>query len=618
MSKLKDKQFKTKGSLYPFLRRLLTYSFKYPKWVAGFTGFVLLVALIEAIYPLVWKSLIDNIIVPAVESLKTTGTYNVDQTAVIYYGLIFLGLGLTLAGGVFGFINFAGRIQEYVMYDIRQQLFIKLQELSFSFYDRSAVGWLLSRISSDTIKVTELISWNMIEIIWGVGMIIFCVTVMFIYNWKLAIIVTTAIPVLMLVSIKLRMLILKYSREARKYNSEITARFNEHINGVEVNKSLVQEKRVSEDFDILSEKMRISSYKSAYFSAIFMPLIIFGGSTAAAFVVYYGGSMAVAIPAEITVGTLAAFFGYATMIFEPILDISRFYSQAQNSISAGERIFSLVDTKAQIVDKYGAEDYERIDGNIEFENISFQYEQGKPVIENMNLDIKAGESIALVGETGSGKSTIINLICRFYEPTGGRIKIDGIDYKDKTMFSLRSQLGVVLQTPHLFSGTVKENIKYGREEAEDMEVINALKIAGADDFITRLDEQVGEGGENLSMGEKQLVSFARAILADPRIFIMDEATSSVDTLTEARIQHGIVGIMEGRTSIIIAHRLSTIKHCDRILVIKKGKILEDGNHYELMKAKGIYYNLYTRQLRAQREKEAIEEKIGRVSEAIPL
>jgi ATP-binding cassette subfamily B protein len=606
MSKLNDKQFKSKGALWPFLRRLLTYSFRYPKWVAGFAGFVLLVALVEAVYPLVFLSMLDNVIVPAVESYKTTGLFtNVDISALKIYAVIFLGLGLILASGVFGFINFAGRIQEYVMYDIRQELFKKLQELSFSFYDKSAVGWLLSRISSDTIKVTELVSWTMIECLWGMGMIVFCVTAMFIYNWKLAIIVTATIPVLTLVSVKLRMLILKYSREARKYNSEMTARFNEHINGVEVNKSLVQEKRVSEDFKLLSEKMRVSSYKAAYYQAIFMPLIIFGGSTAAAFVIYYGGLMAIDVPAVITVGTLAAFFGYAIMIFEPILDISRFYSQAQNSISAGERIFSLIDTKALIVDKTGAGGYGRINGNIEFENVSFHYDRGKPVFENMNLSIKAGSSVALVGETGGGKSTIINLICRFYEPTGGAIKIDGIDYKEMTMESLRSQLGVVLQTPHLFSGTVRDNIKYGRDEATDMEVIAALKTVGADEFVTKLDEQVGEGGEHLSMGEKQLVSFARAVLADPRIFIMDEATSSVDTLTEANIQRGIAKIMESRTSIIIAHRLSTIKHSDRILVINKGKITEDGSHHDLMVKKGIYYRLYTRQLREEREKEVM-------------
>lgn len=606
MSKLKDKQFKTKGSLWPFMRRLLKYSFRYPKWVAGFTVFVLLVALVEAVYPLVWLSLLDNLIIPAIDSYKNTGVVqNVDTTALRNYGLIFLGLGLMLSVGVFFFINFAGRIQEYVMYDIRQELFIKLQDLSFSFFDKSAVGWLLSRISSDTGKVTELISWSMIEVVWGSGMIVFCVTAMFIYNWKLAIIVTLTIPVLTIISFKLRMLILTYSREARKYNSEMTARFNEHINGVEVNKSLVQEDRVSENFNELSSKMKVSSYKAAYYQAIFMPLIIFGGSIAAAFVIYYGGSMAITIPAAITIGTLAAFFGYATMIFEPILDISRFYSQAQNSISAGERIFSLIDTKAQIINKPGAGNYGRIKGDIEFEDVSFHYDEGKQVLANMNLKIDEGTSIALIGETGGGKSTIINLICRFYEPTGGVIKIDDVDYKDMTMESLRSQLGVVLQTPHLFSGTVKENIKYGRDEATDLEIINALNVVGAEDFIHKLDEEVGEGGEHLSMGEKQLISFARAVLSDPRIFIMDEATSSVDTITEAKIQKGIEGIMEGRTSIVIAHRLSTIKHCDRILVINKGKIIEDGSHYELMRKQGVYYRLYTRQLREQREKEVI-------------
>jgi ATP-binding cassette subfamily B protein len=292
-------------------------------------------------------------------------------------------------------------------------------------------------------------------------------------------------------------------------------------------------------------------------------------------------------------------------MFEPIMDISRFYSQAQNSISAGERIFSLLDTKPAINDTEGANDFSRINGDIKFENVRFHYETGKPVLKGLNLNIKAGESIALVGETGGGKSTIINLICRFYEPTGGVIKIDGFDYKEKTMQSLRSQLGVVLQTPHLFSGTVKENIKYGRGEASEEEIKDSLKTVGADDFIMRLDEEVGEGGENLSMGEKQLVSFARAVLADPRIFIMDEATSSVDTITEANIQRGILGMMKGRTSIIIAHRLSTIKHCDRILVVNRGEIIEDGSHHDLMVKKGYYYNLYTRQLREQREKEVL-------------
>jgi ATP-binding cassette subfamily B protein len=608
MSQLKDKQFKTKGALYPFLGRLLSYSFRYPKWVAGFTVFVLFVALIESVFPLVWLNLLDNVIFPYIEAYKNSAIHpQIDTNGLTKYALIFAGMGIALALSVYAFINFAGRIQEYVMYDIRQELFKKLQDLSFSFYDKSAVGWLLSRISSDTIRVTELISWSMIEAVWGTGMIIFCVAAMFVYNWNLAIIVTLAIPVLTIVSVKIRMLILKYSREARKYNSEITASFNEHINGVEVNKSLVQEDRVSGEFNLLSEKMRISSYKSAYYSALYMPIIIFGGSVSAAFVVYYGGNMTITLPPEITLGVLAAFFGYALLIFEPVLDITRFYAQAQRSISAGERIFSLIDTKAVIVDNPDAGEFGRIKGDIEFENVSFSYDEGKPVLNDMNLKIEAGESIALVGQTGGGKSTIINLICRFYEPTGGLIKIDGTDYKEKTMFSLRSQLGVVLQTPHLFSGTVRDNIRYGRDDATELEVINALQTVGAEDFINRLDEEVGEGGEHLSMGEKQLISFARAVLADPRIFIMDEATSSVDTITEVNIQRGILGIMEGRTSIIIAHRLSTIKHCDRILVINKGRIIEDGSHYELMRARGYYYSLYTRQLREQRELEVMNE-----------
>ncbi len=610
MKKLKDEEFSTKGALFPFLKRIFSYSFRYKKWMTGFVTFVLVVSLVEALTPLVWLNLLDNAIVPLVEQYKQqylAGTpVDPDLGPLTKYILMFLGLGLILSLSVFMFINFAGRIQEYVMFDIRQDLFRRLQELSFSFYDKSAAGWLMSRISSDTIKVTELLSWAFVECLWGFGMIVFCLTAMFIYNWKLALIVTLTIPVLMLLSFKIRQLILFYSRKSRRFNSEITASFNEHISGVEVNKSTVQELRASEEFESLSEKMRASSYKSEFFSALYQPLVIFGGSVAAAFVLYYGGTMAIQMPPEITVGVLAAFFAYATLIYEPILDISRFYSQAQGSLSAGERIFSLLDTVPTIKDKPGAGEFGEISGEIEFDKVSFGYEEGRPVFENFDLKIQAGTSLALVGETGGGKSTVINLICRFYEPTGGSVKIDGIDYKEMTTKSLRSRIGVVLQTPHLFSGTVKENIMYGRSDATDEEVKESLALIGADDFIDRLDEEVGEGGERLSLGEKQLISFSRAVLSNPKIFIMDEATSSVDTITEARIQKGIHEIMKNRTSVIIAHRLSTIKNCDRILVIKRGKIIEDGSHSELMHRKGQYFSLYTRQLREQREKEILK------------
>ncbi|MFZ1322581.1 MAG: ABC transporter ATP-binding protein [Ignavibacteria bacterium] len=609
MSKLNERQFSSKGELMPFFKRLYTYGLKYKKWFSGFIIFVLGVAAVEAIFPLIWLSLLDNVIVPSIESNKIqiqNGLQgNSDLSGLTYYVSIIFSLGIALSGSVFLFIHFGGKIQEYIMFDIRQDLFKKLQELTFSFYDKAAVGWLMSRITSDTIKVTELISWGLIEFIWGIGMIIFCITAMLFYDVRLAMIVILTIPFLILISFKIRKLILKYSRESRKFNSEITASYNEHIVGVEVNKSMVQENRVTDEFDSLSDKMRVSSFKSAYFSALYQPLVIFGGSMAAALIIYYGGSMAITFPPEISVGMLAAFFGYATLIYEPILDISRFYSQAQNCISAGERIFSLLDTKPAINDKEDATDFNAIDGEITFENVSFYYEKNKPVLENMDLKIEKGQSIALVGETGGGKSSIINLICRFYEPTGGRILIDGEDYTDKTTFSLRNKLGVVLQTPHLFSGTIRENIKYGRDDADEKEIVNSLLLIGGDEFIERLDEEVGEGGEKLSLGEKQMISFARAILADPRIFIMDEATSSIDTLAEAKIQKGIHELIKGRTSIIIAHRLSTIKNCDRIIVIKKGKIIEDGSHRDLMLAKGNYYNLYTRQLREQRENEML-------------
>ncbi len=601
MSKLKEVRFEKKESIFPFLFRMLKYSMRYRKNLYLFIFFVMLVAGIEALFPIVWMKFLDQVIIPGVES--NNGGNPFDNSGLVKFFGIYMLLALCLSAFVHLFIKNCGKIQENVMFDIRQDIFRKFQELSFSYYDKSAVGWLMTRITSDTIKVTELISWNFIEVVWGIFMILFCLIAMFIYNWKLAMIVAVTIPVLVLVSTKIRELILKYSRESRRENSVITAAYNEHINGVEVNKSLVQEERASREFEIISERMKTASYKSAYYNAMFMPLVIFIGSIAAALIIYYGGFMVLTPETGMTVGILAAFFGYATLIYEPITDLSRFYSQAQSCMSAGERIFTLLDTKPEILDREYAKEFDRINGEIEFENVTFYYEKDKPVLEGIDLKIKAGQSVALVGETGGGKSTFINLICRFYEPKGGAIKIDGIDYMDMTVESLRSQLGVVLQTPHLFSGTIRENIQYGRELASEAEIIEALRLVGGEEFADKLDEDVGEAGENLSLGEKQLISFARAILANPRIFIMDEATSSVDTLTEAKIQNGIHGIMEGRTSLIIAHRLSTIKNCDRILVVKKGKIVEDGTHKELMKKKGYYYQLYTKQLRDEKEKE---------------
>ena len=598
---LQDRQFTDQKALVPFLKRIFAYAYKEKKWFYGFIAAVMVVGISDAVFPLIWMYFLDNVIVPATKLFAENGTKTpVADSQLWLYIFYFTFNAFLQVIGVYYFIKFAGYIQEKVMFILRRQMFVKLQDLPFAFYDKSATGWLLSRHTSDTERVTELISWGFLEVIWGFTMIIACMGAMFFYSWKLALIVLVAIPILVVLSIKLRMLILKFSRQARKLNSEVTASYSENINGVEVNKITAQETAATNKFKGISDKMRGASFNASYYTAMYLPLVIFIGSIAAGMVLYVGGKMAIQIPPAITVGILAAFFGYATQIFIPVMDIARFYAMAQGSLSAGERIFSLIDEEVSIKDKKGVTDFKEIKGEIEFDHLDFAYVKDKLVLEDFNLKIEAGQSVALVGATGHGKSTIANLVCRFYEPTGGSLKIDGVDYMNKSLKSLREQLGVVLQTPHLFSGTLRDNIKYGQQSATDKEIRDALRIVGAEDFVNRLEEEVGEGGDKLSMGEKQLISFARAILSNPRILIMDEATSSIDTLTEAIIQNGIEQMIEGRTAIIIAHRLSTIKNCDRILVIKHGKIVEDGSHSDLIKRGEIYHNLYTKQLNRDR------------------
>lgn len=597
IQKIQDQQFTDKRALLPFLKRLLVYATKQKQWFRLFIFTIIMVGIFDAIYPLIWRYYLDEAIIPLLKQytplLQKGITPAVDALKLAGFASLFILTGSVQVIGVYFFVKYAGYIQEQVMYELRREMFVRLQQLSFSFFDRSAQGWLLSRITSDTERVTELVSWGLLEFTWGITMIIACSSAMLYYDWRLALIVLITLPLLIALSIKISLLILHYSRQSRHINSEITATFNEHVAGVETNKVTAQEQRVSNNFASLTNRMRASSYKSAFFTALNMPLVIFIGSIAGGIVLYVGGQMAMAIPAGITVGTLAAFFNYATQIFWPILDIASFYGAAQNSLSAGERIFSLIDEQPEITDKPNATDFDTIQGNIQFANLSFAYVPDKPVLHNINLNIKAGTSVALVGATGGGKSSLINLVCRFYEPTSGALLIDGTDYLTKTVRSLRTQLGVVLQTPHLFSGTIRDNIKYGRNQATDQEIADALKQVGAEQFIAQLDDEVGEGGSRLSMGERQLLSFARAILTNPRILIMDEATSAIDTLTEAVIQRGIAQMVSGRTSLIIAHRLSTIKHCDRILVVKNGAIVEDGTHAQLIKQQSHYYQLYT-------------------------
>ena len=396
-------------------------------------------------------------------------------------------------------------------------------------------------------------------------------------------------------------------RQARKANSRITGAYNENITGVRVVKALEREDRNLEEFGDLSEHMYHSSYRAAWLSSLFLPAVQIVAAVALGGIVYFGGKQVEA--GTMTIGAISAFVSYVTFMLWPVQDLARVFASMQYAIASAERTFSLIDAKPEVVDKPTATDPGTISGDIVFDDVDFYYDNdtSKPVLHNFNLTVRRGETIALVGPTGAGKSTVVNLVCRFFEPRGGRITINGIDYTDMTQHAIQSRIGMVLQTPHLFSGTIRENMRYGKLDATDEEVEAASKLSGAHEFIITLDKgyeaQVGEGGNLLSVGQKQLISLARAVLANPQIFIMDEATSSVDTLTEALIQKGMETLMADCTSFIIAHRLSTIRAADRILVIENGGISEQGSHAELIRARGHYYRLYTQQFRKELEAE---------------
>jgi ATP-binding cassette subfamily B protein len=564
-----------------------------PHWklVASFLFFITLVAIIDSSTTYLSKQIIDVGIIPG------------DREALLDIIGLYVLLYLFQAVGVFGFIYSAAILGASIEYDLRKRMFNQLQELSFTYFDQTPLGWIMSRVMSDSQRIAELVSWGLLDTVWGITRIITAFVFMAIINLKLALIVVTIIPVLIVIAAEFKKRILIQYRTVRKMNSKITGAYNENITGVRVAKALVREDENLEEFSQLTGDMYQAGFKAAWLSALFLPVIQLISAIAIGAIAWYGG-----LQVEIggmTIGGIQAFISYVTFMLWPIQEMARVYAEMQQAIASAERVFSLVDSVPDIADQPGAVEVDSIGGDIVFEDVDFFYEDDKPVLSNFNLTVKRGETIALVGPTGAGKSTIVNLVARFYEPKRGSIKMVGKDYRELTLHSIQSNIGMVLQTPHLFSGPIRENIRYGRLEATEEEIIAAAKLAGAHEFIITLekgyDEQVGEGGNLLSVGQKQLISLARAVLADPEIFIMDEATSSVDTLTEALIQKGMETLMSNCTSFIIAHRLSTIKRADRILVVENGGISEMGSHAELIRARGHYYNLYTKQFRDQRQ-----------------
>jgi ATP-binding cassette, subfamily B, bacterial len=575
------------------LRRVLGLLRPHWKWALGFLIAVGAVSTLESYFTYLSKRIVDEGII--------AGNRDALVSILMQYGLMMVFQIMF----VFCFIYLAGILGHRVQYDMRKQLFEHLQTLSFSYYDRTPVGWIMSRLTSDPNRISELVTWGILDVTWGVLNIATALFFMFTINWQLALIVMVTIPILLGVAIWFKQKILVEYREVRKLNSKITGTMNENITGVRIVKALRRENGNLQEFDQLTSDMYRRSYRAAYFSALFLPSVQIISALAVGAVVVFGG---VQVPTGVmTIGSIQAFVSYITFMLWPVQDMARVYASMQQAVASAERVFSLADAKPEITDKPDAVDPGTIRGDIVFENVDFYYDPKKPVLTNFNLHVKQGETIALVGATGGGKSTIVNLICRFYEPKHGRITINGQDYTTMPLHAIHSRIGMVLQTPHLFSGTIRENIRYGRLSATDAEVEAAAKLTGAHEFIVRLDdgyeEQVGEGGILLSVGQKQLLSLARAVLADPEIFIMDEATSSVDTLTEALIQQGMETLMQDRTSFIIAHRLSTIKRADRIIVIANGQIQEMGSHAQLLKQRGYYYSLYTQQFRQELERE---------------
>lgn len=492
--------------------------------------------------------------------------------------------------------------------DLKRSCFIHLQHLDLSYYNQNAVGWILARVMSDTNRISGVVAWALTDLLWSIFYVSGVFIAMLVLNWKLALMVMGVVPAVAILTLLFQGKFLQTHRAMRVANSKITGAFNEGISGAKTSKTLVIEDKNCEDFGLLTKELYQTSLRSSLLNAAFIPIVIFFSSLAVALVLSQGGKMAML--GTLQLGTLSAFVAYALGILEPVQQIARVLADFIATQANIERVTGLLETPCDITDtpevleKYGdifhpkTENWEKIRGNIEFKDVCFKYPDGDDwILQNFNLTIPAGTNVAIVGETGAGKSTLINLACRFFEPTSGNILIDGVDYRLRSEQWLHSQLGYVLQNPHLFSGTVRENIRYGRLDATDEEIYEAARMVSADLVVAKLedgyDTNVGEGGDRLSTGEKQLISFARAVLANPPIFVLDEATSSIDTETEALIQKAISHILTGRTSFLVAHRLSTIRHADLILVVKAGKIIEQGSHEQLMQQKGSYHSLYT-------------------------
>lgn len=578
--------------------KMLPFFKPYKKYFAITLGLNIFLAGVDVLTPLFQSYAIDHFIVP--DTLDGIYTF-----AFVYISMIVM---QTIS--VYWSVHAATTIEMCVGKDLKWAQFEHLQTLSFSYYNTTPVGYIHARVMSDTLKIAGVAAWGLVDMFWAFLYVVSVFVIMFVLNARLAVILLVIVPCIAVITVVFQNKILHWNRRVRRINSQITSAYNEGITGVKTSKTMGIERDNEEAFFERTSDMYRSAGKAAKLNAVYIPTILLFGSAAAAFVLYRGGYM---VQQDlIKLGTLSVFISYAVVIFEPIQQLARLLADLISCQANIERVMDLLEQtpdvtdRPDIIEKYGdnfhpkKENWEKIQGDIVFEDVSFMYPDGKEyVLEHFNLHIPAGMNVAIVGETGAGKSTLVNLVGRFFEPTKGRILIDGVDYRERSQLWLHSQIGYVLQNPHLFSGTVRENIRYGRLDASDEEVEAAARSVSADEVVMKLkdgyDSDVGESGGRLSVGEKQLISFARAILAEPAIFVLDEATSSIDTVSEQLIQEATDKLLRGHTSFVIAHRLSTIRKADLILVVKDGKIIEQGTHKELLSEKGYYHDLYHKQ-----------------------
>ena len=542
---------------------------------------VVISGLLQAVVPLSIKLLTDDFITK--QNLR----------GFIIAGLSFFLLVVISTFAIYSFYVFGGKLEYQVSKDIRKSVFEKIEKFSITNIKKYEMGELISRLTSDVQKLSEVFSWGVMDACHSIIVLLFSIAIMLYLSFTLTIMLFLILPIIYIVTLLFQKNILKFQRKVRDYNSKIIRSYTESLSYIKTIKALGIEEKKKNEFVSFNEKYRKYNLKSILISAIFVPTVMFIASIGVGFA--FNFSSISVMKNIMTYGAFLSFLTYSFQIFEPFKMLAQIFTDLKSAQASAERVFQILYEDDEIIEQ--KETDLNFGGNIRFENVSFHYfDDDKLVLKDFNFEIKNGQSVAFIGSTGSGKSTIVNLICKFYDPTSGDIFLDGINYKNIDKTCLYNNLGYVLQQPQLFSISIKENIKFGNENATDEEIMEICNLLGIDEFISKLpdgiDTVIGESGYNISSGQKQLISFARALIKNPKLLILDEATSSIDTETEKFIQNKMKDILSGKTSIIVAHRLSTIKHCDKIVLIEKGNILEQGTHTELLDKKGIYYKMY--------------------------